>query len=422
MVKAGQLLHLPVESLVEKHLAALREAALKGDRAQARRSFRAACLVAPGSPIPHLAWAMALHVFLFLADQRAALRAARRARDLGGGADALHVIALVQEQAGRSAAAIRLYRRAIAISPCDARLWFNYGELLFRQERTVEAMGAFERARALDPADADAPCFLGLAFEELGRVEEASALFDRALERSPGHPRAVHGLGRIRMRQGRMTEALDLLTTVVENLPNDPFARYDLGWTMTALGMIAEATEQAERAMELAPVDAPPKALRARCHLLRQEYGQARALLAEALAVDPNCDAALRELGWVTLHERDFETSREAWRQVLSRCPDDQRAAAGYAFACGGAGDIRGFERAKAVLGAVAPAHAAFWDEMRLSGDAGERAEQVFRVYERYRDLHPGAAFPVHLPVTDGRVRAPARPPETSSGIRGQGT
>ena len=110
---------------------------------------------------------------------------------------------------GKPEAALRFYRRALALNSRLAVTHSNAGKLLVALGRHDEALEAFEAASALRPADADAWNGRAGALRELGRLEESLVAARRALALKPGFAEAAINLGNVLLKLDRMEEALE---------------------------------------------------------------------------------------------------------------------------------------------------------------------------------------------------------------------
>ena len=126
---------------------------------------------------------------LNLAEAAAVLeyRAAKHPRDPAP----LFYLAKAQAGVGDAAAAARTLRKASALAPRDAAIWFGLGEMLTAQaqgDMTPEARDAFEHALAIDPTSL-AGLYLGKADIDAGRLQDGLARW-RALAAAspPGDP------------------------------------------------------------------------------------------------------------------------------------------------------------------------------------------------------------------------------------------
>ena len=176
-------------------------------------------------------------------------------------------------------------RRAIELGKDDARVYFNLGQTLSRQQRFAAAREAYDQAISRDPRLGIAYYFRGEASFNLDRPEEALADFRRAIEIMPDDPDPmlaavqillVQGdleaadellqralatgrrrstvlltLGRLRVRQGRHEEALQALGEIPPDAKQYVEALYLSGQSLLKLGRVEEGRAALARYQEL---------------------------------------------------------------------------------------------------------------------------------------------------------------------------
>ena len=72
-------------------------------------------------------------------------------------------------------AAIKLFRKALAIRPDWAEGWWSLGTALYDQERYAEAETAFQKVVTLEPKHGTAHAFLGLCQFQIGEAHHQTA-------------------------------------------------------------------------------------------------------------------------------------------------------------------------------------------------------------------------------------------------------
>ena len=102
-------------------------------------------------------------------------------------ADALHLLAAIATQRGRSDEAVALIRRAIQISPGNPFFHGSLGNALQDMRDFDGAIAAFERAIQLKPDLGGAHNNLGNVLRDTGRLDEAIASFREGIRLRPGY-------------------------------------------------------------------------------------------------------------------------------------------------------------------------------------------------------------------------------------------
>lgn len=198
------------------------------------------------------------------------------------------------QQAGRSRAAIEVYRNMPEDSPFSwstrlrmAEEFYNLdrlddalaeldtlaearpdrfephyrmGNLYRMEERFEDAAEAYDRAieRLGEPSSRHWSLyyFRGIAFERIDRWPQAEADFLMALDLQPEQPYVMNYLAYSWVEQKRNYEqAEEMLLQAVEMQPEDGHIVDSLGWVYYRLGRFEEAVEQLEKAVELRPQD-----------------------------------------------------------------------------------------------------------------------------------------------------------------------
>jgi tetratricopeptide (TPR) repeat protein len=164
----------------------------------------AAALLRVSKPRPILVGAFAVVVIVALA--------ALSMRQIGFWRDSRHVweralavdphcvfahynLAIVLDEEGDRAAALRHAETAVRLRPDDADVLWNYGLLLHGAGRTQEALDALRRAGEIEPASIKISFDYGRILALAGRRNEAAVEFQRILRAEPNHKPALLALG-----------------------------------------------------------------------------------------------------------------------------------------------------------------------------------------------------------------------------------
>ncbi len=123
----------------------------------------------------------------------------------------LSSLAHLKAELGDPAAAIRLYKRALAQPGATAAMWFN---LAFLQEERKDLEGAetsFRNALAISDTLDQAWYGLGLVLIQLGRLDEAVDCLKRNTKLQPMSPYAWYQLARVHIDRHEPDEALKII-------------------------------------------------------------------------------------------------------------------------------------------------------------------------------------------------------------------
>ena len=209
-----------------------------------------------------------------------------------GAAQAQFQRGLALHQAGRLDPAIAAYSATVRLNPAHADAMHNMGVALKAAERPAEAIVAWERVMRLRPDQADAVLTLGQALLSVGRTEEAAALLTAACRRHPGEACIFVLSSRALLALGRSGLAIGALFLAVELQPGDATIHAALAHALLDHGDVEQAMKHSLEAFRLTP-DAE-KASTLSCVLIALgHYNEALALADHALALRPDCFAAL---------------------------------------------------------------------------------------------------------------------------------
>ena len=310
--------------------------------------------------LAQLAGAFSAHDFLL---------AERIARELlaidAGDEEALHLLAQILNQQGRTNEAVELMGALCSFNPQCVAYHNDRGVMLAALGRWPEAVAAYEKATVLDAHHVDARFNLALALFRCKRREEARAAYDALAALAPEIPEMDVLHGEILRAEGRPGEAVEALSRAIAHGIDTAEVHVNLGLALEDMhrGVEAEEALQAANRAVSGPDAAASfhlgnlyrdqgrkdlaeqfygQALRLRpdfaeaynnLGLLLQERGEAEraaACFSEALATDPALDAAhtnhgnaLLKQGWmdgaIDSFKRALEinpTSAEAWNNL----------------------------------------------------------------------------------------------------------
>ncbi|MGH9158763.1 MAG: tetratricopeptide repeat protein [Vicinamibacteraceae bacterium] len=171
------------------------------------------------------------------------------------------------ESLGQLDAALRSYRRVLALDPDRPGVHYRLGRVLLSRSAQLganeasltarsEAAKAFEQELVLDPTNADAAYELGEIHRRSGDLGRARELFEEAVRHYPDLEQARVGLGRVLIATDKPQQAVPHLETAVSLDPELDVAFFHLAQAHRALGHV----EESRRAL------AEFKRLRARTH------------------------------------------------------------------------------------------------------------------------------------------------------------
>ena len=295
---------------------------------------------------------------------------------------------------GDGEAARLSFEAALARDPSYRDAHVNLAFLLADAGQLSAAEPHFARAVALDPLDLEARHSWAVALAQLGRdsgaQEVLTALLDEPSLNAELRARAHADLGRLAEKSGRGTETLEHFTAAVAAFPDEPAHRRSLAGVLGRLGRFEEAAEQFQSLLARAPDDVESRFGAVMAYLLGAQYEQARALLEEGIAAQPDAVPLRHLLARVLATAPDAQTRDGA--RALTLAQDVFRA-------------VRNLDHAQTVAMAFAEsgdfASAIAWQE-RVIAQARQvgRTPVIPRAEQRLARYRAGE--PVRSPWKDG--------------------
>ena len=197
---------------------------------------------------------------------REAERLARRVIDaVPDQPDALHLLATVARENGRTDLAIDLYRRLLRRQPAIPIAQNSLGNLLQERGEWQQAIACYEAALAHDSGYATAYFNLGRALLHTNELERAEHYLRQAAALAPNDAQIRSRLARALAELGRQEEAVTEALRSIELDPGSSEIRNDAGVVHSTIGDFDTARECYRAALELDPGDAKAALNLAKC-------------------------------------------------------------------------------------------------------------------------------------------------------------
>ncbi len=241
------------------------------------------------------------------------------------------ILSHVLLQSGDEDAAAPLLRSIVQLDPTQAESWRNLAVLLGRRGKLHEAVEIAQAGRQHCPHDPDLLLTHGVFLRESGELARAETCLLAVLESTASDGatrqrawRARHNLALLYREQKRLPEAAAHWRALLSENPDLETARRCLAEVYLAQGRILDL----EPLVTGLPAAAPETALlRARLHLARRQFPQARQLLETLLGRFPRLLEGHVLLSYVHLQEgRDPDAAERALQNVLELDPDNAEA------------------------------------------------------------------------------------------------
>ncbi|TDL16794.1 TPR-like protein [Rickenella mellea] len=216
-------------------------------------------------------------------------------------------IASVYMEMGRGEEGFAALDDALKIDEKDGDIFYHRGQMMFIMERPKEAATCYEQAIALEPNFVFSQIQLAVVKYKMGKVDVAKKKFKEAIRNFPNRSEPYNYYGELLLDQQLWPEA-------VEN--------FDIA---------IKLEKEKKPPMNVLPLVNKGLAL----YQWKQDIHTAEALGLEALAVDPECEAAVATIAQLSLQLGKVEMSaRMFWKQAeLTKVDAELVNALKFAFA-----------------------------------------------------------------------------------------
>ena len=143
------------------------------------------------------------------------------------------------------------FERAIAFAPDLVDAYYNFGNLLYRHRRFVEAGTIYQRAIGRSPREARLHNSLGNALQAQGRLEEAVASFELASALAIDDPKIRNNLGNALAKIGRFNQAEACFREAIKLDASSADAFINLSTALKAQGNLGAAVASLEQALSI---------------------------------------------------------------------------------------------------------------------------------------------------------------------------
>lgn len=269
--------------------------------------------------------------------------------------DALADVGRQAASAGETAAAEKLWRRALELDPNHFPARFNLGYFYFQQKRFDDAAEHLRRAAELRPDDFNAHYLLGTVEIQRDRREAALESWRRALEIQPENLKLIQVMT-VEYGKGRYYQAAaDLAERAVELSPYDldvhlmaitaqrqagdraaglrlsqqayerwnksARAAFEYGWHLQEAGRFEAARPLLEKAMELDPDYEEPYFFYGDWLVEQGRYQEALEPLSKAIEIRPDYMPARTRLGRALMGLERFDEAKVELEKAVEQEP-----------------------------------------------------------------------------------------------------
>ena len=241
-------------------------------------------------------------------------------------AQALHLLGLMAQQAGRHEEAIQLMSEALALAPDDPRTLNDLGGSYLIRGEIESAMSCYQRLVELRPDSARAHYCLGVAQELLKRLEASKDSYRRAVALEPGSAEFHCALARAHYKSGDPQAAAEGFERALALDPNRYEIHNGLGLALTDLGQYEAATEILQKGCALQPESAELSASLGYLFEAKGDLASSAEAYRRAIRLAPKLAGAHRELGLVLFALGELAEAEECFERVRALDPDSAEA------------------------------------------------------------------------------------------------
>ncbi|MFN0152480.1 MAG: tetratricopeptide repeat protein [bacterium] len=143
-----------------------------------------------------------------------------------------------------------LLQAYVAAHPDDAEGHFAFGNWLYDEYRTTDAVTSYEKALALNPDHFRALVNAALVLENAGRGEESLEMYEEFLARHPNDARALAHYGETQWTLGRRSQAVDSFRKALSIDAHCAEAHFHMGVAFAEMGILREAIREWEHVVK----------------------------------------------------------------------------------------------------------------------------------------------------------------------------
>ncbi len=158
----------------------------------------------------------------------------------------LHTLGIIYHQTGKSAIAVDLITKAIALTSHVPEYHYNLGIIYGTLGKTDDAIRSYQTCLYLKPDYTDALNNLGLILYEQNRIEESIISFQKSIRAKPDATNARYNLGMALQAQGRPEEAIDTYNQVLKVIPDSAETHFNRSISLLLTGNFEEGWDEYE--------------------------------------------------------------------------------------------------------------------------------------------------------------------------------
>ena len=296
---------------------------------------------------------------------------------------------------GDLAAAENALRQALIVNPNSSAARMSMGDLYFLKKDQKQAAEEFRKAAELAPVRSTERLKYAAWMSAAGDTEETKRISTEMTKQAPDYLPGWTLLAELAFKDKKYEEALSLLENVFSRDSEYIDGRRLEGQVLLAKGDTKKAVEVLERLDQTYPDTPLVKYELARAYLTNNNMNQAKVVLDQAIALNPNYADAILLLADINLRSGHGEAVIEPMTRLLKRSPELRSAALLLAAAYG---SLDRFDDAAVVTGEqarLAPRDPQTQMALGLTLRQAKRNDEARQAFEKAADLAPDSLWPV---------------------------
>jgi putative PEP-CTERM system TPR-repeat lipoprotein len=236
--------------------------------------------------------------------------------------EALYYLAAIQADKGRTTRALNLINQYLVIRPESADGAKLAAKLELRKKNYRSAERLLVPVVNANKGDVEAMNLLANARLAQGNNDSGIDLLAQIVASQPDSNEAKARLGAAYLSAGAEEQGIETLQGILENAP-----KYDKADNLIVMYYLSkqDVDKAIESAQQYTQRNPSPKSyvLLARTHITNDEPDLAKAAFAKALELKPGHPIAGNSLAEYALRDKDYESARSYYNQVIEQNPDD---------------------------------------------------------------------------------------------------
>jgi len=282
---------------------------------------------------------------------------AEKAIELSGDAESYRINARVKFLTSRFNDALTSIKKAISLEPYNHELFYELGEIYYKDKQLENALKSFQDAVNLSPSDVRsnymigivlesmnktddallqyekiinkiddkfAPAYfrMGLIAEKKGDLQKAVSRFQKASEIDNTQPEYLYRLGRIQYLLNDVTKAKENLENASKLAPQNSEIHLYLGMCHDYLGDTENALKEYSLSFKFDPANVEPLVRSASIYRIQGDYNKAMELLSKAIKINPRGEIIYYGLGLLYEERSEIEKAINNYKKAIELKPD----------------------------------------------------------------------------------------------------